>query len=73
MVNTLAIFAARAAERPGGARHAALAALPSLHEVRSLGVAFVNAAPARRSPVTTLLPANLRATLSLPTPAFYSP
>ena len=39
----------------------------------SLGVAFVNGAPARRSPVTAPLPAGLRATFSLPTPAFYSP
>jgi hypothetical protein len=73
MVNTLAIFAAGAAERLGGARHAALAALPSLHEVQSLGVAFVKAAPARRSPVITPLPASLRETFSLPTAAFYSP
>jgi hypothetical protein len=73
MINALAIFTAGAAEQPGGARRATPATSPPLHEARSLGVAFVNGAPARRSPVTAPLPAGLRATLSLPTPAFYSP
>ena len=73
MVNTLAIFTAGAAEGPGVARHAAPAASPSLRAARGLGVAFVNGAPVRPSPVTAPLPARLRAIFSLPTPAFYSP
>src|SRR4051812_4011396 len=73
MVDTLTIFAAAGAERPGVARHAASAASSSLHKARSLGVVLVNGAPARRSPVTAPLPACLRATLSPPMPAFYSP
>ena len=73
MVNTLVIFAAGAAERPGVACHAAPAASPSPHKVRSLGVTFVNGALARQSPVTALLLVCLRAVFSLPTPAFYSP
>jgi hypothetical protein len=73
MVNTLAIFDAGAAERPGVACDAAPAASPSPHEVRSLGVTFVNGAPVRPSPVTAPLPTGLRAIFPLPTPAFYSP
>src|SRR4051794_13608002 len=73
MISTLAIFTAGAAEKPGGARHAALVASPSLRAAPSLGIAFVNHAPARRSPVTALPPTGLQATFSLPTPAFYSP
>src|SRR4051794_31259076 len=73
MINALTIFTAGAAEQPAVARHATPAASPPLHEARSLGVAFVNGAPARRSPVTAPLPASLRATFSPPRPAFYSP
>jgi hypothetical protein len=73
MVNTLAIFAAGADQGREVARYATSAVSPSLHEVRSLGVAFVNGAPTRRSPVTAPLLAGLRATFPLPTPAFYSP
>jgi hypothetical protein len=73
MVNTLAIFTAGAAERPGTAPHAVPATSPSLHEARSFSLAFVNNAPARRSPMTAPLPTGLRAPFSLPTPAFYSP
>jgi hypothetical protein len=73
MISTLAIFTAGAAEKPGGVCHAASAASPSPHEAQSLGVAFVNGAPMRRTPVTAPLPAGLRAIFSLPTPAFHSP
>jgi hypothetical protein len=73
MVNTFAIFTAGAAERPGAARHVVPATSLSLRAARDLGVAFLSGAPVRPSPVTALLPAGLRATFSLPTPAFYSP
>ena len=73
MVNTFAIFAAGADQGREVAPHAASVMSPSLHEARSLGVAFVNGAPTRRSPMTAPLPAGLRATFPLPTPAFYSP
>ena len=73
MVNTLSIFAAGADQGREVAPHAASAVSPSLHEARSLGVAFVNGAPTRRSPATAPLLAGLRATFPLPTPAFYSP
>src|SRR4051794_11516710 len=58
---------------PGVVRPAAPAASPPLRSARGLGVAFVNDAPVRPSPVTAPLPACLRAIFSLPTPAFYSP
>lgn len=73
MINTLVIFTAGAAESREARVVLPPAASPSLHEARSLGVAFVNSALARRSPVTAPLPPGLRATFSLPTPAFYSP
>jgi hypothetical protein len=72
MINTLAIFAAGAAEEWGS--RVMLPAPPhSPRAVRGLGVAFVNGAPARRFPVTAPFPAALRPTFSLPAPAFYSP
>src|SRR5271169_7028419 len=73
MVNRFAILAAGCPRGAGVTRHAARAAPLSLGAARTFGVAFVNGAPARRSPVTAPLPAGSRATRLLATSAFYSP
>src|SRR5271170_6780841 len=73
MVNRFAILATGCPRGAGVTRHAARAARLSLRAARTFGVAFVNGAPARRSPVTAPLPAGSRATRLLATSAFHSP
>jgi hypothetical protein len=73
MVNKLAIVAS--GRRRGREPHvmSPRCATFAARAAQGLGVAFANGAPARRPPLTAPLSAGLRATLTLPTPAFYSP
>jgi hypothetical protein len=73
LINTLAIFTVGAAAE-GGSRVMPLLWRHFRRARRETSAPRTSMAlTARHSPVTVLLPGSLRATLSLPTPAIYSP